>query len=189
MIKNYYKRIFLIMLFLNMLAIAGYTLFLIEIQGKSQNIASILGKMRTQNEKDVELKIIDRNLRETKVDRARINKYFISEDGQEGVVGFIEDIEGLSESIGLSIDVNSLVLREKEGIQISKKRIQKSSLDILRLNFSISGSWNKVVKFLGMLELVPVKINLSKAYFEKSTREDEVEIWNGRFEIDVLKLR
>jgi hypothetical protein len=192
--KINYKNLLISMVIINLIALGGFYFLYWKIQQKNNHIASIIGSLRVKNEKEVKYKLMERNLRELKTERALINKYFIKGGNQEGVVNFVEEVEKLGEKNNLEITIRSLVLTEKEGIRLDKKRIQKSSLDILRLTLQTNGNWDDSVNFLKTLELMPLQMEFSKAYLEKRSQikdgeKKTVSHWQGTFEIKVLKLR
>ena len=116
-------------------------------------------------------------LNSTEKDRALLYKYFIDPNN---IVVFIEKLESLA-SISDS------------RISLSSVDIDKNKKNLLKLNFSVNGSFEQVFHFLALLESLPFEINIKSFNLTKSEESIPNQIgkgdtggWTGNFSIELL---
>ena len=108
-------------------------------------------------------------LAQTKDDRAALDALLIAPDG---IVTFIERIEALGRTAGVSVTVDEITVEPSE---------ESPTSDHLVVRFHASGSWQQVSHLLVLAESLPLPVSLSNVRFE--TSGGKVSVWRGTFSI------
>ncbi len=169
------KKIFIIMLILNILAVFSYFYLFSNIKNRSEATSVLENVLGGQASREAELKLAGISLKKTVEERALIDSYFVQE-GKVGIANFVEGVENIAELAGVSLSVNSILLKKEEDLSV---------VENMNLGLRVEGSWSEITYFLGFLESLPYKISFSRVYIEK---DEESSLWNGVFDISVLKL-
>jgi len=114
-----------------------------------------------------QLQSIKHLINETKSQREKINKYFITADE---IVAFIEQIESLGEFTGVSFDLSSVDAVDDSG-------------DALLLKFTTYGSWQDTYYLLALIESLPYNIDIERVRIIKEKLKDSTAKWRGDFNI------
>ncbi|MBU1557643.1 hypothetical protein KKC45_01650 [Patescibacteria group bacterium] len=168
------KKILGVIVILNVVALASYFYLFSDIKSKNEATSVLENILDGQIGRESELKLVGSNLKRTEKERAVIDSYFVQK-GKSEVAGFVEVLESLAELAGVSLKVNSILLKKEDASDIVEE---------MKLELEISSYWEEANYFLGLLELLPYKITFNKAYIEKSKDSQ----WKSVFNIKVLKL-
>lgn len=106
-------------------------------------------------------------INETKTQREKLDKYFITADE---IVVFIEQIESLGEFTGVSFDLSSVDAVNENG-------------DALLLKFTTYGSWQDTYYLLALIESLPYNIDIERVRIIKEKSKDNTAQWRGDFNI------
>ena len=169
------KKIFVVVLILNVVAISSYAYLFFDIKSKNEATSVLENVLNGQVSREAELRLVGDSLKETEKERALLNSYFVQK-GKGGVADFVEVVEGLAGLSGVSLDVNSILLKKKEELSVVEK---------MNLGLEAKGSWSEIIYFLGLLETLPYKISFNRVYVEKIK---DSSLWSGVFNIGVSKL-
>lgn len=101
----------------------------------------------------------------------------------EGTIAIIESVESLGRSIGMEAKINSVGVK---GADPKSKDAKNQTTENLLLNFSVSGPWDKVYRFLKIVEHLPYKTSIQNVSLNRISA-DKVSVWNGSFSISILK--
>jgi len=185
--ESLFKKILIIIVVLCLLSLAVYFLLLKDIQKQNEISFDLIEKLNMQTRRDAELRFIGDNLSSTQTERYKINSYFISAE-ESGIVDFIEMVESLGNHSGISLEVNSILLKEN-----SSKSNPPDLIEDMKLGLKIGGDWSNIIYFLEMLDLAPYKISFDKVYIEKNDdkiKKDKLdENWIGIINLSVLKFK
>lgn len=97
------------------------------------------------------LQNVEQNLKKTIVDGDRISSLFVRQDS---IVDFIQNVEDLMKSAGVSGSVDSVA--EESSSELDTLGKQK-----LNMVISANGKWEGVVNLLGLLERLPYKSTIN----------------------------
>ena len=188
--KSFPKKIFLTILFLNVVALAAYTFLFLEIKKKNEFALSSLGDIKSQTTKEKKFEAVLDNLANTEGERNKLDTFFI-QNNSFGVVQFIEKIEYLAKYSNLSLDVKSILFSN----QNLDEKNNASLIENMKLNLDVNGSYSDIVYFLKFLELLPYKLYIDRVSIEKKEIEvmeeglAPLDSWDGKFDLTILKLK
>lgn len=124
-----------------------------KIEGETEILKQEIQSFEAQNN---ELEGLQKNLKTTFEERDKILSVFIPE---EGIVDFLELIEGIANGENVSIETNSVSKKDSGSLSDANK-------EIVSLDLSVEGKWDNVIKFLSLLEVIPFKSSIEKAVIE-----------------------
>jgi hypothetical protein len=131
---------------------------------------------------------LERTIQNADPDIIRINNSIIAKDGD---VEFIETLEQMAKTNGLSVSIDSLTLE-------NNPILAGSNVTILRIKAKTQGSWLGTYTFLSELESLPLKIKVDKFGFANGGSDTQTPsgksakatvVWQSIFEIVVLKYK
>jgi hypothetical protein len=125
---------------------------------------------------------IEKILDDTAAERKEIGSFILN---SETVVEFINKIENLGRTVGLSLNVDSV------GTVAATDKL-KDRFEYISLYVSTAGSWAKSLDLLSALEHFPYELNLKQVVLTKQAtdlKKNTGSVWNGNFTIHVLKLK
>ena len=167
-----YKVIFMV---LAVLALAGGTAYgglYWSIGEKEQNISRLLVTIQEESKKTLQIKTLADVVEKSKEDRDELDTYFLKTDG---IVEFIEKIESLGSSAGITTDIKGVnVLGEGSGL--------------LDIQLETKGSLRGTLQFLTLLELLPGALSFEKVFITEFGTDKE-KTWEGDFIVHVLSFR
>ena len=167
-----YKVIFVVLAVLVLVAGATYGGLYWSIGKKEQNISGLLVTIQEESKKTLQIKTLTDVVEKSKEDRAELDTYFLKTDG---IVGFIEKIESLGSSAGITPDIKGVnVLGEGGGV--------------LDIQLETKGSLRGTLQFLTLLELLPGALSFEKVFITESGTDKE-KTWEGDFIVHVLSFR
>ena len=169
------KKILGVIVVLNVVVLTAYFYLFSTIKSKNESTSVLENVLGSQISRESELKLVGTSLRETEKERALINSYFVQE-GKGEVAGFVEFVESIAKSAGVSLSVSSILLKKQEDFSITEK---------MNLGLEVEGSWTDTIYFLELLELLPYKVSFDRSYIEKI---EDSSLWGSTFNISVLKL-
>ena len=176
------KNIIIILIILNLAGVAVYGFFIAKVSSLNKKIAYIEAEIRSQDDKEKELKQIANSLGDAEDDRQLLSKAFVVK-GEE--ITFIEKIEELARGASLSMKIDSINVIPSEF----------KDKDKITMKITGGGSWRSVYKFFVMLESMPYFVDVSRVAFNKNddgatTNKDnkvvETPPWGISLEASVL---
>lgn len=116
---------------------------------------------------------------DTREERQKLDSYFIAEDD---VVSFIESVEGLADTVGVAISVNSVGVEETTDAE---------RFEYVRVNAAAEGSFKNLYWLLSLIEHMPMKLEVRQVYLEERPAEDGKGSagWKLTFTIRALKIK
>ena len=186
-------------LFLGILVVvvaAGWYFMFVNIKGLNENISLLLQQSKLEEKKAAAIHSIEIVVNDSNSDIDKLNSYFIDKDG---AAAFIESIESLGRKNGVAVSIDSVDIAGNGAATPPTQKQNKaggSNTELLKLTISARGSWQKVFHFLSLLENMPFKLAISEANLTAVSSEAvstekgaAVTSWNGKFSIEVLKLK
>ncbi|MBA3733486.1 hypothetical protein H0W91_03895 [Patescibacteria group bacterium] len=182
---NSYKKI-LIVLGVAAVAFTGvYFLVFKDIRSKNEHASSVLDDLSKQGIKQSYFLSMQRTLENINPEISLINDSIVSKDGD---VRFIEDLESMARSNGLSIEIQSLSFEESA--------TESNNFLVFKIRAKTEGGWKGTYTFLTELESLHYKTKISnfsllntniQADIGTSTTNKTTNTWKSTFELEVLK--
>ena len=114
------------------------TLFMV-IKNKNNRISELRNQVDIEIRKDQRLHSIKQLIADLDKDIEQIDTYFVSEDG---VVDFLERLESVGSTSGISVGVNSVSVNEGVGNNLP--------YEFLRVEFVSRGTWRSIVQLISL---------------------------------------
>jgi hypothetical protein len=165
----------LILLLLNLGALAGYYLIFHNIKSKNNTISALENDIEFQLGKEKELLSITKLVHDTEADRKKIREYFVP---KEGLVSLIETVEGFGGISGTVLTVDAVSLQEIE------KMPNKESV---RFDMSIEGTWTGIMYVVSLIENLPYGVTIERVGLNRTTEEGKPVSWRATLSAVILK--
>lgn len=147
-----------------------------DIQKRSITISTISNELDQVSEKQSQYLSFKDIINETKEERAKIDSFFVSNDGAVGFLELIEDQGRLSNSTTTIVSVRT-----------EDDKLASSTVEILELELEVGAKWQDLYYFLSLLENLPYNITFKNVVIKKV--EDRVNYWETNFVLQALKLK
>lgn len=150
---------------------------IISKQSEFLIIENSISALKLEQDASVSMKHL---LTDTAEQRKKIDSYFI---GSDGIVTFIESIERLSRETSVDSSVNSVGVEQGASAE---------EVEYVTVNVSAEGSFRNLFWFLSLLEKMPLKIEITKVYFEQRESVDPKKkgtTWRLAFVVKALKFK
>lgn len=156
------------------IATAGfYFFFYSAIRASQEDVARLEEGMREAQARERLNRTLEILVRDTEKERATLAQHFVSADG---VVGFIEYLEGLGRRAGATVKVGAIDVGES---------FLATRLDHLTLTISASGSFASVARFVSLLETLPYISVIDEMSLEK--RAAAKNTWDANVTVSAAK--
>lgn len=127
------------------------------------------------------LSVLKKTLGEHEVELKRISGHFVKNND---VVAFIQLIEKFGQSQKIELKISSL---EEEESTAGTETVPES-LELLRVQFVASGSWNDLVNLLVFVESMPYATRIEQVQFKKVGEGfTKTGKWSGFFALTAIK--
>lgn len=165
--------------------VAGYYMLNDQIKKKNREAAMIISGIDSALLIDQQLRGVQNLIRDTESDREKLNSYFVS---REGIVDFLEVIEGLEQYTGAEVSIKTIGENDTGEFE---------NIEQLELNLTAEGSWEAVYHFFVLLESLPYRIDMSRVQFNNISKrergedieEDTKDEWRGIFILAAAKIK
>lgn len=137
------------------------------ISGKTKKVSELNLKLAALESEQKSVLGLKKFLEETKEDKDKINKAFLSE---EEIVKFIEELEKLSREENVEIKIQSAF--------ISEKREENPVF-----NFELNGNFENIFRIAALTENLPYQLEIEEVGL---AREEKGKKWRGQFKIKIL---
>ena len=182
------KKIFSLVVFINIFFIIAALFLFVTIRTKNRSISSKQNSIESILKADDQLVVLQSSLEETKKDRAKLETFLVD---KETIATFLEYIEALGKTAGVKASVASLS-------EDTRFPVSGSEVPVLRLVLNASGSWQAVYRYLNLLQNLPYREEISSVTLRNETgatygADGKVidakknHTWNGTFELAILK--
>lgn len=116
-------------------------------------------------------------VRETAEERSVIDRHFVS---PEGVVAFIEEVEGLGRKSGATLEVR--------GVEVAAPASGSDVIENLILTLSGGGSYERTARFASLVESIPYVSRVTKFSLERREGTTKSPQWDAQLTLEVIKL-
>jgi hypothetical protein len=162
-------------------ALVFYTILFISIREKTIAVSLLSNEIDVVMQREAKLSSIKALVKDTDTERRMLNLYIVGSDEE---IGLIEMIEALGNDTGAAIEIISV------GIEpLLSNSIESDTAELLRLNFTASGSWKSVFHMLALIESIPFNVTVTQVNLEREADHDKNKSnsWTGSFSIAVVK--
>lgn len=150
-----------------------------DIKSKSQNISSLEYDLSTRSSKQDYLIATDRALNNLETSLDVFNDSIVLKDDD---ISFIERVESIARSYGLTIEIQSLTIKPQD--------LPSQDLTTLNVKAKTVGSWRANYMFLVELENLPIKLKIGKSSLVRvSSEASSGVVWSNDIDITVLKYK
>ena len=175
--SNDFKKILMV---LSTSAVAIFILHYImyeDMKAKNEKISNLQYDLSILSDKQDYLILTDRALENLAIDLDKAQASIVPKGGD---IKFIENIEALARSNGLTIEIDSLGLEDKS--------LPSPDLTVLHLEAKTEGSWLGTYTFLAEVESLPFKIKVGRSSMVRIGGSGP-SIWDNTLSISVLKYK
>lgn len=151
-----------------------YAILYANVSGKVEMVALLERDLTRELTQDLQIKETRDILTEVEEERNQIDSFFIL---SRGVVSYIDALETIAETTGVSLEIHIVELEESGEL-----------LEKLNLSGRVEGGFSSVNQFLDALEAYPVYRTIETVVMER-TNNRETETWEAEFDLSALKER
>lgn len=172
-----YKHIAALLFLIDLVALGLYfgALYFIKVQNETSS--GELSAAESLEKKRLSLEAAENLLVEVKEEMEKVNAFFVSADGVE----FFQQIESLAKTAGAQIEIRT------ESVNTEAIPDQKA-FELLTLSIDVSGGWQEVMRFVELVETLPIELKVTNATFGKVVETSE-SYWEGGVRLSVVKLK
>ena len=124
-----------------LVALIAYVVLLFIITGNMQKISDLEFELAIETQKELQLGTLMELVEETTLERATIDKFFVTDDT---LVEFITTIELLANQAGVDLEISQVSIASGGELSV---------IDDLIMGVNVFGSWTQVYKFFQILVL------------------------------------
>lgn len=151
------------------IAVSGYLYWYSLVSEKSVQVANLETEIAARSEKSMRIAIARATLAEIVDDERIVQNYFVPDTE---VVHFIEDLQARARARGAALKVASV------GSDVDGKR------PVLDLSLGIDGSFDAVMRTIGVIEYAPYDLVVNKLVVDKADKTS----WHANMEITVTSV-
>lgn len=151
----------------------AYAYFFYEVKVKSEEASLVSDELNEYLSKGGTINILKTSIKNTSKERKKIEGFFVKRDD---LPRFTKEIESLGDLSGTKLVITGLF----------------SQGNILFLNLSSEGSFQNTLQLVSLIESLPFKVEITKAYIdmvEKPVQEKnsggEQFKWRGNFSVEI----
>lgn len=171
--ENFIALILLVMFLL----LVGVSFLLHSSLKKAEvKVSTLKTSIRESEARNTELDLIKINLKNTLENFQMLDALFVK---HEEVADFLQEIENLAKSSGLSIKIVGVSNKEISGVSSNK--------EYLLVTASTEGNFNNTMKFMHLLELLPRKLSFDKVILKSSKDEKGNPVWDFQMSFYLIK--
>lgn len=173
------KTLFIAAVLLNVVAAAAYSFLWFGIKAANERFSRLGEEIELADKQKKELVLVRALVSDTAQLRAKLDSYFISNDG---AVSFFESLEAQGNATGASVSIESISV-----LPVS----DSSPFESIRIVARAEGSFAAVLRSLALFEMTPRAAWIEQVSFgvrdlEMKTR---ASLWRADVTIRVLKLK
>lgn len=149
--------VFLAAVALNIVAVSVYAFIFVQIRQKNADTAELSNNILAQMARQDILQATKERVAETTAEREKLDNYFI---GKDGVVPFLNSLQALGNDNGLSVKLNM--------VDIEPSPVSADTFEVVKISLEALGSWSDGYRFLSLIELMPLKVSVTRADLQKN---------------------
>lgn len=173
--KNKQKTITVLVLIvlLNILLLGVYFYAFSKVKIKNEEASVVSEELNDYLSKEGTVNLLKALVKKTSEDRIKLDSYFVSRDN---IPEFTKEIEALGKMSGTDVTIKGL----------------QANGNVLMIEISSEGNFRNTLQLVSLIESLPFKVEVTKAYLDVTEVEIPEEegggvrvVWNGNFNIDL----
>jgi len=157
------KIIFAVVLALNFILAGLYVYAFYEAKEKNKKVAIASRELEKQLNKEGDIGLVAKTVKETEIQRSKIDTYFIMRDD---IVDFTQKVESLGGTSNTELAITGL----------------NTQGNTLSFELESKGSFVDIVHLISLIENLPFKLDINKSYINKVSGDGGNQ-WNGNFNV------
>lgn len=173
--KSHSTNILILMVALNIGAIAGYYFMFEHVKAQSKAASSLSSTIDAGQQKNSRLSALRLTIKDTEGKRQQLATFLLSRDAE---ISFIEQLEVMGKKSGLSIKTNNVT-----------SILGKNNMKTLQVQLETTGGWSNILYFLNQIENLPYDIHVQGASVNKQSVAGKAAgmPWVATFDISVTE--
>lgn len=175
------KKLFTILLALNIVAAVAVILLMAVILVKNKNYLSVKNQSAAEEMKLADVESLKNIVNETQAERDYLSNLFVNKDK---IIDFLGSIEALGSTTGADINI----------VSVDEQSADNPS-NTIKVNFTAKGTWAQVFKTVSLIDHFGTALSVDRLEIDKdmSTSDSKdknaspINVWNANFNITVLK--
>lgn len=174
--KSKTTQFLIFIIIINVCVGAGYYFLFDHIKKQNENASVLQNKIDLSEQRNSRFNDLQSAVKDTEIERNQLTSLLLPSGSQ---VAFVEQVEDLTKSSGLSEQTNNL--SEAVGPSDTTK--------LLQIQLTVTGSWSNTMYFLSQLENLPYNISIRNASLTEQTGvlAKEANLWTGVFDVSVIE--
>lgn len=156
------------------LSAVAYGALFAGVKQKNEQISRLVNDIERRAEEERLLVSSKALVAETAPLREKLSNYFVAKDE---TVSFIGQLETLGRESGVAVAIASVEAAPHDSSEVAEN---------LRLSVTFAGAWQAVVRYLGLLESLPLEARVEQAALSRALTAGASE-WRGDVTLLVLK--
>lgn len=171
------KKFLLSAALITVVAALAYSVLFVQVKKKNERISTLINDIEQNAKQESVQNSTKQLLAETAPLRRKLAGYRIAKDE---AASFIEMLETVGRSVGVLVTI--------ESVEVAARTASPPAED-LRLAVRFEGHWQSVVRFLGLLELLPVEGRVEQALISRKSEGSgtRASLWRGDVTLLALK--
>jgi Tfp pilus assembly protein PilO len=169
------------------LALVGVYMYAVEqINGMTVQTKALKNEIAVKEVVSKDVEKLQRAVQVATEQKSKITSYIVAADG---AVNFVGSIEKIADNFGLSYDTQNITEEKSGDLEPIKK-------ELLRIDFSAEGSWDKVMRFVKAIETLPYGMQIDKIDLDSrvnssadGTSTASTRVWGAHIIFSVVKVK
>jgi len=174
--KNHGQRqrmLLITMVVITLLFSACYLFLFLKVKAQNEQVSSLVNDIETESVAESTQRSTKVLVAETSKYREKLKEYLV---GKDDAVSFLEFLEREGSDVGVTVKIESVV----------PSALTTEDVEELRLSIKASGPWAEVVRYVGLLELLPFQSRLEQLIVSISEKQGDGP-WSVQAVLVVLK--
>lgn len=167
-------RLFVIYTLYVLVFLGVYVYIFFHIQEKNASAAAAHVRVAQLQEQNQQMNNLNSTIRNIQNRKEKLHEFFVD---SERIVNFLETIEKMGTDSGADVTVRS----------ISEGETSAQTVNELKLDLAVDGTWSHVYHFISLLENLPLKITVDTISLGKRNSQEGTQ-WSGSIAVRVLQI-
>lgn len=174
--KSNSTKVLILIIICNLGAIAGYYFLFQYIKTQSNAALSLTSTINLSQQKNSHISSLRAVVKDTEGERQQLTAFLLPKDAE---VSFIEQIENLAKSSGLSVTTKS----------VFSAAGNTKAVKIFQMQLETTGSWSNTLIFLSQVESLPYNIQVPGILLNKQPAVGKTagSVWMATFDLSVTE--
>lgn len=153
-----------------------FTFLLWSINGLNNKIIDLTIQDNHATQKQASAQDVQSTLKKIQPDVDKLDTYLVT---NSTIVSFIQTVESIAKTAGISLGINSVSLQGDAALSKSAAQKNNTSQQLV-IQFVSEGSWMDTYYFVSLLENLPFKISITQMSVSLGLITDKTDPYNGQ---------